>query len=290
MKIFSSKSDMLKTVYICIGTFIFALGINIFVVPTGLYSGGFLGTAQIIRTVIEKLSGITFSFDISGIISFALNIPLLLLVYKTVGKAFVFKTAFCLGFQTILLSVIPIKPIIEDPLTACIIGGLLYGFGVGLILRNGGSSGGVDVIGMYFAKKSKISVGRVNLTINVFVYVIAFILVRDIEKIIYTLIYAGISMIALDRMHIQNINSEVIIISQKNNAEIQEALMKEMRRGVSYWDGYGAYTGEGRRVLYIVVSKYELPNLHKIVARIDPKAFISVKNGVDITGNFEKRL
>ena len=113
---------------------------------------------------------------------------------------------------------------------------------------------------------------------------------NDIEKIIYTLIYAGISMIALDRMHIQNINSEVIIISQKNNAEIQEALMKEMRRGVSYWDGYGAYTGEGRRVIYIVVSKYELPNLHKIVARIDPKAFISVKNGVVITGNFEKRL
>ena len=91
-------------------------------------------------------------------------------------------------------------------------------------------------------------------------------------------------------MHIQNINSEVLIISQHNNAEIQEALMKEMRRGVSYWDGYGAYTGEERRVIYIVVSKYELPNLHKIVARIDPKAFISVKNGVNITGNFEKRL
>ena len=143
---------------------------------------------------------------------------------------------------------------------------------------------------MFFAKKSNTSVGKVNLSINIFVYVIAFLMIKDIEKIIYTLIYAGVSMIALDRMHIQNINSEVIIISQHNNAEIQQALMKEMRRGVSYWDGYGAYTGEGRRVIYIVVSKYELPNLRKIVARIDPKAFISVKNGVDITGNFEKRL
>ena len=87
MKIFNSKNDFLKTIYICIGTFIFALGINIFVVPTGLYSGGFLGTAQILRTVIEKITGIDFAFDISGIISFSLNIPLLLLVYKTVGKA-----------------------------------------------------------------------------------------------------------------------------------------------------------------------------------------------------------
>ena len=290
MKIFTSKNDVLKTLYICIGTFIYALGTNIFVVPTGLYSGGFLGASQILRTLTEMVTGITFTFDISGLISFALNIPLLLLVYKTVGRGFVLKTAFCLGIQTILLSVIPTKPIISDPLTACIIGGLLYGFGVGLILRNGGSSGGVDIIGMYFAKKSKISVGKVGLAINIFVYVIAFILVKDLEKIIYTLIYAGISTIALDRMHIQNINSEVIIISQKNNSEIQDALLKEMRRGVSYWDGYGAYTGESRRVLYVVVSKYEVPTLHKIVARIDPKAFISVKNDVDITGNFEKRL
>lgn len=290
MKINVKKNDITKAIYICIGTFIFALGINTFVVPLGLYSGGFLGIAQIIRTAIETFAGVTFSFDISGIISFGLNIPLMLLVYKTVGKGFILKTAFCLGFQSILLSLLPINPIIEDPLTSCIIGGLLFGFGVGLILRNGGSSGGVDIIGMFFAKKSNVSVGRVGLTINIFVYVLAFLLVRDIEKIIYTLIYAGISMLALDRMHIQNINSEVLIISQNNNDEIQQALMKEMRRGVSYWDGYGAYTGEERRVLYIVVSKYELTNVKKIVARIDPKAFISVKNGVDITGNFEKRL
>ncbi len=285
-----NKNDITKTLYICVGTFIYALGVNIFVVPMGLYSGGFLGIAQIIRTAIENFSGISFGFDISGIISFALNIPLMMLVYKTVGRGFIIKTGFCLAFQSILLSVIPIREIITDPLTSCIIGGLLYGFGIGLILRNGGSSGGVDIIGMYFAKKSKVSVGKVGLTINVFVYVLAFFMVRDIERIIYTLIYAGISTIALDRMHIQNINSEVIIVSNNNNAEIQEAIMKEMRRGVSYWDGYGAYTGEERRVLYIVVSKYELANLRKIVKRIDPRAFVSVKHGVDITGNFEKRL
>ena len=64
MKFLSSKSDVVKTAYICIGTFIFAFGINVFVVPTGLYSGGFLGMAQIIRTAIEKFSGISFGFDI----------------------------------------------------------------------------------------------------------------------------------------------------------------------------------------------------------------------------------
>lgn len=285
-----NKSDIIKSFNVILGTFIFALGINIFVVPTGLYSGGVLGLAQILRTMTERLFNVSFGFDISGIFSLLLNIPLLLITYKTVGKNFVIRTALCLTAQTIFLSFLPIKDVVSNPLTACIIGGILYGFGVGLILRNGGSSGGVDIIGMYFSKKSTFSVGRIALAVNVCVYVIAFFIVQDIEKIIYTLIYAGISMIALDRMHIQNINSEVLIISKHNDAEIQNALMKELHRGVSYWGGYGAYTGDESKVLYIVVSKYEIPLLRKIVSRIDPKAFISVKHGVDITGNFEKRL
>ena len=285
-----NKSDIIKSFNVILGTFIFALGINIFVVPTGLFSGGVLGLAQILRTMTERLFNVSFGFDISGIFSLLLNIPLLLITYKTVGKNFVIRTALCLTAQTIFLSFLPIKDVVSNPLTACIIGGILYGFGVGLILRNGGSSGGVDIIGMYFSKKSTFSVGRIALAVNVCVYVIAFFIVQDIEKIIYTLIYAGISMIALDRMHIQNINSEVLIISKHNDAEIQNALMKELHRGVSYWGGYGAYTGDESKVLYIVVSKYEIPLLRKIVSRIDPKAFISVKHGVDITGNFEKRL
>ena len=113
---------------------------------------------------------------------------------------------------------------------------------------------------------------------------------QDIEKIIYTLIFAGINTIALDRIHTRNINSEVLIISQHNNDDIQKAIMTELHRGVSYWNGYGAFTEEDRRVLFIIVSKYELPQLKKIVYRIDKNAFISVKNGISITGNFEKRL
>ena len=113
---------------------------------------------------------------------------------------------------------------------------------------------------------------------------------KDIEKIIYTLIFAGISMMALDRMHTQNINCEVMIFTKLNTDEMQKVLMQEMRRGVSYWNGFGAYTGEENRVLFIVVSKYELAQLRRIVSKIDPKAFIRVNNGIDIYGNFEKRL
>lgn len=283
-------SDIKKGIGICVGALVYAFGMNVFIVPRGLYSSGILGLAQVFRTIAETNLDITFGFDISGIISFVLNIPLMIFTYKTVGKGFIVKTAFCLAVQSLLLSVIPISEVITDPLTCSIIGGILCGFGIGLMLRNGGSSGGVDIIGMYYAKKSRYSVGAISMFVNIFVYAAAFMLIRDIERIIYTLIFAGISMIALDRMHIQNINCEVLIVSKQHDSAIQQALMNEMRRGVSYWEGFGAYTGEASRVLYIVVSKYELTRLKKIVNRIDPKAFIAIKSGIEVSGNFEKRL
>ncbi len=290
MKDFFNKNDILKAFYILIAAVIYAIGMNVFIVPLGLYSSGVLGLAQILRTLSEQILGFDFGFDIAGIIQFMLNIPLFIFAYKTVGKSFIAKTVFCVASQSIMLSIVPISQVIEDPLTSAIIGGILCGFSIGLTFQNGGSSGGVDIIGMYFAKKSTFSVGRISLFVNIFVFAFAFTIMKDIEKIIYTLIFAAISMIALDRMHTQNINCEVLILTKHNDDEIQNALMREMRRGVSYWNGYGAYTGDNNRVLFIVVSKYELSHLKKIVAKIDPQAFIRVNNGIDIYGNFEKRL
>lgn len=285
-----SKQDIIKCFSILVGAAIYAIGMNFFIVPCGLYSSGLLGVAQILRTIVERWLDVSFGFDISGIISFILNVPLMIWAYKTVGKSFIVKTALCLAMQSVLLSVIPIREIITDSLTSCIIGGIMCGAGVGLAFRNGGSSGGVDIIGMYYAKKNGTTVGKVGLLINIVVYAAAFAIMQSIEKIIYTLIFAAISMFALDKMHIQNINSEVIIFSKHNDSEIQNALMKEMRRGVSYWEGVGAYTGDKNRILYIVVSEYELPHLKRIVNAIDPKAFIAVKSGIEVCGNFERRL
>lgn len=290
MKIKTEYSDIVKGTGVFFGALIYALGMNFFIVPEGLYTSGLLGMAQVFRTLLEVNFGFEFLFDISGIISFVLNIPLMFFAYKSVGKRFILKTLFCIAVQTVFLSVIPIRSVIDDSLTACIVGGIICGFGIGLSLRNGGSSGGVDIIGMYYAKKSAFSVGKVSMIINVFVFACAFLVIKDIQRIIYTLIYAAISTIALDRMHIQNINSEVIIISKQKDAEIQTAIMNEMHRGVSFWEGYGAYTGEKNRVIYIIVSQYEISHLKRIVKKIDPNAFIAIKSGIEINGNFEKRL
>ena len=283
-------NDLFKFSMIIIGSVIYAAGVNLFVVSVGLYNGGLLGLAQIIRTLLINTVGFDPGFDYAGIISFLLNIPVMLMTYKLVGKDVIIKTIFCLGFQSFLMSVIPVMQLIEDPLTSCLIGGIMCGGGCGIVLRNGGSGGGTDLIGIFFAKKNLGSVGKISIYINLVVYAIAFLIMSDVRRIIYTIIFTFINMFTLDRMHTQNINTEVIIISKHDDAEIQNAIILEMRRGVSYWEGFGAFTGDNSRILYIVVSKYELPQLKRIVNRIDPQAFIAVKNGIDVLGNFEKRL
>jgi len=181
MKDFFNKKDIVKAAYIIVGAVIYAFGMNIFIVPMGLYSSGLMGLAQILRTLAEQYLGVNFGFDISGVLSFVLNIPLMILVYKTVGKSFIIKSAFCVAMQSVFLSLVPVTEIIDDTLTSCIIGGILCGFGIGITFQNGGSSGGVDIIGLYLAKKSSYSVGTISLMVNAVVFAGAFVILQDIE-------------------------------------------------------------------------------------------------------------
>ena len=132
-----------------IGMLIFSAGINLFIVPANLYNGGVLGISQVLRTVLVRYfhvaSGTT---DIAGIINMLLNIPLFALAYVFVGKKFFFRTLVCVISQTLFLSLIPIPaiPIVQDSLTASIIGGIFGGTGIGIALQSGGSSGGLDIV------------------------------------------------------------------------------------------------------------------------------------------------
>ncbi len=290
MKKINYNHKIYKTLFIVLGSISYAVGMNLFVVPMGLYSGGVLGIAQITRTLIEQFAGFSFHFDISGVISFIFNVPLIIFAYFKIGKGFIIKTILCVAFQSILLSFIPVITITNNILTSCIIGGVFCGAGIGLLLRNGGSSGGIDIIGVYLTKRSALTIGAINLIIDSIVFACVFVIFGDAELIIHTLIFAAVTMISIDKLHSQNINSQVIIISKLDNGELQRCIINELQRGVSYWNGLGAYTGERIQVIYTVVSKYELANLKRLVRAIDSNAFISVNNGISLDGYFEKRL
>ncbi|MEG2328868.1 YitT family protein, partial [Anaerorhabdus sp.] len=110
----------------------------------------------------------------------------------------------------------------------------------------------------------------------------------ELPVAIYSIIYQVMFSFVVDKIHFQNIEISAMIFTK--NREIKHIINKEMVRGVTYWKGMGAYTDEETEVLVTIVSKYEIPQLQKIIYDLDPKAFVIITDGLKVTGGYEKRL
>ena len=274
------------------GIAMLSAAINLFVVPQGLYSGGALGLCQVIRTLVVDYLHIQPGFDLSGVLYLLLNIPLFALAWFNLGRRFVVRTMICAVCQSLFISIIPIPaaPIVQDSLTNCLIGGILSGIACGLILTCGCSSGGLDIVGLYLAKKGKsFTVGRFSMSFNAVLYLSCLILFNATTAI-YSAIYNVFSSLVLDRMHQQNILVQVLIFTKGKNSQLPAFIMEKLGRGVTSWNGRGGYTGDDVQVLCVCVSKFEIEALQRAVHQLDPHAFFVVQEGVHIGGNFERHL
>ncbi len=274
---------------IIFASFLFALSLNVFIVPHGLYNGGFVGIAQIINTLLEKQRfGITI--NLVSLINLLLNIPLFIMSYRTLSKKFFLGSVISVATLTLFIAIIPIsqEPLIKERLASCIIGGILTGAGVGLTLTNGASGGGLDIIGVYAAMKfKKLSVGQLQLAVNAIIYTICALLF-DLEIAIYSIIYQFILSFVVDKMYFQNIEISAMIFTK--NSEIKRLIIEELERGVTYWRGLGGYTHQETEVLVTVISKYEVHRLKRILRENDPNAFMIVSDNLQIHGSYQKRL
>lgn len=274
-----------------LGAVLFAFGLNVFIIPLSLYNGGFMGIAQLLRTFFVQVFNLSLGHtDIAGFIYLLINVPLIILAWSKMGKNFFFRSVVTIVIQTIAMTVLPVPeaPIIDDYLTACVIGGIIAGGGSGLTLRGGSSGGGQDILGIYMTQRFPgFSVGKVSLIINIFVYGIC-LFMFNIEVAIYSLIYGVIYSLACDKVHVQNINVSIMIFTKKLG--ISRAILEQTGRGVTNWDGAGAYTNATSYILLCVVSKYEVNQIKRIVKTIDPNAFMILTEGCSVAGNFEKRL
>ena len=279
--------DIIKMI---IGTLMFCTAINVFVVPNNLYTGGVLGISQLIRSVITSIFKIEIDFDISGLIYYIINIPLFIVAYKNLSKPFFYRTLLVITIQTILLSIIPTQSIVKDTLTNILVGGLLGGAGLGIILSCGASTGGSDIIGLIIAKKNnELSVGKLGLIINLFVYSITGLL-YGLETMIYSVIYSFIDSLTIDKMHEQNICSTAFIFCKTNPKEINDYIKNELGRDFTYWDAKGGYDDSRTYIIYTALTKYELIKLERKIKESDFNAFMIKSEGIGIKGEFEKKF
>ena len=282
--------DVLTTVFTIVYDLIYAVGMNMFIVPAGIYSGGLMGICQLIRTLLTDYAGLKVGFDIAGLLYYVLNIPIFLFAWKKMKRKTLVKTIITVTFSTIFLAVIPVRAILpDDRLASIIVGSLVCGSACGLILRCGSSGGGLDIIGLLMAMgKRETGVGQVYLVVNV-VQFAAYAFLFGAPVVIYSLISTFLNSFAVDRFHFQNINVEVKIITKRKD-ELADAIMRGLGRGVTEWASVGAYTDEPSEVLYVIISKYEITRLRNIIAHCDPNAFVVIGDKVHVYGNFLKRL
>lgn len=279
-----------QQLFACVGSFLFSLGFCLFVIPQNFYSGSFTGIAQILQTILARYASWQPSFDLTGIFLYIINIPLMILAWKKIGKSFFLKSLICITVQSVFLSLIPIpaQPLVEDPLTSCIIAGLISGFGGGLILRNGSSGGGTDIIGMYCTMRyPDFSVGKVSLIISTMIFTVCLFL-YDLETVVYSAIFSAIYIFVLDRVHYQNIKTGAMVITK--NPEVGDLILHSLERGVTIWQGEGGYTHQPTYIYLTVLSKYETSHLKRQIHQADPHAFVIYYNDISVDGYFQKRL
>ena len=275
-----------------LGNLTYAAGVNLMINPIHLYSGGFTGIAQLIRTLLldvlhfPQIGGV----DYMGIIYFLINVPFFIMAYRVMGRKFCVTTLISIAMASAFLSIIPVPktPIVEDRILASFVGGLGSGYGAGLVLRAGSSQGGQDLIGVCLAKTHPdFKVGAIGIVISLCIYTIC-LFMYDIPTVLYSIIFAVVTGVCIDRVHVQNIKQECMIITKKPG--LSKAIMEDLGRGVTAIDGEGMYTEEDTYILITVISKYEEPHLRELIAQHDEHAFMIISDNIRVVGNFQKRF
>ena len=275
-----------------LGTFINAFGVNYFIVPMGLFSGGILGLSQLLRTLIAQHVALPAGLDIAGPLYLLLNLPLILLAWNALGRVFVVRTLICTLSSSFFYSILtsPATPILEERIACCLVGGIIGGFGLGLTLTCGCSSGGLDILGLWLTKRgSHFTVGRFSISFNAVLYSICAVIFA-VQSALYSVSYNVFSSFMVDHAHQHGISVQLMIFTRDEDPELPRRIMRQLNRGVTYWEGMGAYTGKPIRVMCVAVSKFEVEDLRRIVIELDPHAFFIVQEGVRIEGNFIRKI
>ena len=274
------------------GGILMAAGINLIIVPQGMYSGGLYGLCQVIRTLIVTNLGVQTSVDLAGILYLLVNLPLIALAWRSLGREFVLGMAVVTVVNSVALAVIPspATPIIADKLTSCLLGGIISGFSSGLILTCGCSTGGLDVLGLYLSKLGKgFTVGRFSITFNAALYTLCAVLF-DLSTAIYSAIYVVFQALFLDRVHQQNISVQMLIFTKEDPERLNQTILEKLDRSFTLWEGRGGYSHDQVHVLCVCLSKYEVVSVQMALSEIDPHAFTIIQEGIRVGGNFGRHL
>lgn len=265
------------------GAFLVAVSLNFFLIGANVYSSGFSGAAQLLSSVFKDFSSINIS---TGILLLILNIPVLIIGWFKIGKGFTIYSILSVGFTTFFLELLPVVTVSEDIILNAVVGGVLSGAGVGISFKYGASTGGMDIVAMILSRLQDKPVGLYFLTLNAVIIFFAGVLYEP-ENALYTMLTLYITTIVIDALHTRHQKVTVLIVTYKAD-DLQEAIHREMVRGITIIPTKGAYSKKDSNMLYLVITRYELYDLEKIISEVDPMAFTNIMQTTNVLGFFRK--
>ncbi|WP_246938638.1 YitT family protein [Bacillus pinisoli] len=272
-----------KIVIIIIGALLNAVGLNLFLIPAHVYASGFTGIAQLIASLVQDY---TPYFISTGVLLFILNIPVTILGWLKVGKSFTLYSFISVALTTLFLELIPVYSVSEDILLNAVFGGVIAAVGVGLTLKWGASTGGVDIIAMVLSRMKDRPVGVYIFTLNSFI-IIAAGLLYEWEQALYTLVALYVSTRVIDAIHTRHEKLTALIITKKSK-ELKEAIQSKLVRGITILPAKGAFTNETKEMMMIVITRYELYDLERTIREVDENAFTNIVQSTGVFGFFRK--
>lgn len=272
------KSKIKSILAIIFGTFITAMGIELFLLPNKIVGGGVSGLSTILYHTIKIPSSVSFA---------VINIVLLLIGFKVLGWKFVLKTILGVGALSVFMEVLSHLPSATDNLfLATCFGSILYGAGIGITLVFNASTGGTDILGRLIQIKfPHFPIGKILLVVDGVIIAVSFCMFGEIELTLFGVISLAIISFTIDYiMKILNISKLAFIISEKGE-ELTRLLISTSPRGVTLIDVKGGYTMEDKKMLVCALKNGEIPEFQRKIKEVDNEAFVIYSESQQIVGN-----
>ncbi|MFG6149484.1 YitT family protein [Halobacillus sp. B23F22_1] len=276
--------EIKRILIVLIGAVFNAVSLNLFLIEANVYASGFTGVAQLLTSIFQdflNVPGVS-----TGLILFILNIPVAILGWYKVGRGFTVYSAISVAFTTLFLEIIPIQQLSEDIILNAVFGGVIGGFGVGITLKWGASTGGLDIVAMILSRMKDRPIGIYFLIINSAIIAIAGFLYEP-ENALYTLLTLYVTTRVIDAIHTRHEKLTAMIITTRA-ADLEKAIHAKMVRGITTLPAKGAFTQQDKNMLVMVITRYELYDLQGIISDVDPQAFTNIVQTTGIFGFFRK--
>ena len=279
MNNFSTKNEIINYAFIISGSFVLALAVVGFFLPNQIITGGTAGLALLLHYITPLTIGSLIAL---------INLPLLILGSKYLGKMFAIRTVITIIlislFVDFLSQIIKLEPFIIDTILSSIFGGIFIGLGLALVIKGNSSAGGSTIIARIISSKTEIKPAQVILVIDTIIILSALFILEDRAKILWSVISIYITSKMIDYILTGSLNKKVVYLVTQKTEELKKLITDELGPEGTIIKGDGLFEGQEKKMILIVVEVTKLQRLRQMVRETDPEGFLIITEASEMLG------